>query len=237
MANFHSLISIKASKFRSANGLSESQPIDLKSLLLRLNVLTLFRPLSDDFSGMCIKSENNRFMLINSNNAAGRQHFTIAHELFHLFEEDDFFPHKCNPGMSKNVSEKNADAFAAELLMPTTGLWEMIPEHELRTKKISIATILKTEHYYSVSRAALLFRLQNIGLINKEHRVKLSAHPIATARTYGYDASLYRKANEGLVIGDYGEKARTLFENGKISEGHYLELLSKISNNEPFEED
>ena len=36
--------------------------------------------------------------------------------------------------------------------------------------------------------------------------------------------------NENLVIGDYGEKARSLFENEKISEGHYLELLSLIQN-------
>jgi hypothetical protein len=49
-----------------------------------------------------------------------------------------------------------------------------------------------------------------------------------TAREYGYDVSLYNLGNEGLVIGDFGEKARKLFDAEKISEGHYLELLHKI---------
>jgi hypothetical protein len=39
---------------------------------------------------------------------------------------------------------------------------------------------------------------------------------------------LYEKGNEGVVIGDFGEKARRLFELEKISEGHYVELLNMI---------
>ena len=42
---------------------------------------------------------------------------------------------------------------------------------------------------------------------------------------------IYEAANEGLVIGDFGEKARNLFDKEKISESHYMELLSKISIN------
>ena len=33
----------------------------------------------------------------------------------------------------------------------------------------------------------------------------------------------------GLVIGDFGEKARLLYESEKISEGHYIELLNMIT--------
>ena len=32
-----------------------------------------------------------------------------------------------------------------------------------------------------------------------------------------------------LFIGDFGEKARILFESERISEGHYMELLNMIS--------
>lgn len=39
---------------------------------------------------------------------------------------------------------------------------------------------------------------------------------------------LLDSGNEGRVIGDFGEKARKLFEADKISEGHYRELLHKI---------
>ena len=160
---------------------------------------------------MCLKdSSEHRFMLINSNQPQGRQHFTIAHELYHLYIEDKPTPHKCNPGYgSKNLTEQCADMFASSLLMPEAGICQLIPETELKTKNISIATVLKLEHYFSVSRQALLYRLLNIG----------------------YDTALYEPANEGLVIGDFGEKARHLFEQEKISESHYIELLHKININ------
>ena len=48
------------------------------------------------------------------------------------------------------------------------------------------------------------------------------------AAEYGYDLALYQPGNEGVVIGDFGEKARLLFEQERISEGHYVELLNLL---------
>ena len=45
----------------------------------------------------------------------------------------------------------------------------------------------------------------------------------------GYDRSLYQSGNEGLIIGDFGAKARELYDKEKISEGHYMELLNMIN--------
>lgn len=225
------IIEKQVSAFRADNGLSASEPVSLKSLLLKLNVLSVFRPLSESFSGMCLKDNSeHRFMLINSNHPRGRQHFTIAHELYHLFIETRPTPHKCNPGYSKNSVEQSADMFASSLLMPEAGVCQLIPEHELKKKDISIATILKLEHYFSVSRSALLYRLLNIGIITENTRSKLAEIKVKySAMCFGYDTALYEAANEGLVIGDFGEKARNLFDQAKISESHYMELLHKIS--------
>ena len=86
---------------------------------------------------------------------------------------------------------------------------------------------------FSVSRSALLYRLLNIGLISENTRSQLAEIGVKySAKCFGYDTALYEAANEGLVIGDFGEKARNLFDKGKISESHYMELLSKISINE-----
>ena len=91
------IIERQVAEFRADNGLSASEAINLKSLLLKLNVLTIFRPLSDNFSGMCLKDgSGHRFMLVNSSHSRGRQHFTIAHELYHLYIESKPTPHKCN---------------------------------------------------------------------------------------------------------------------------------------------
>lgn len=232
------IIEKQVAEFRIDNGLSLSEPITLKSLLLKLNILTVFRPLSENFSGMCLKDNSgHRFMLINSNQPRGRQHFTIAHELYHLFIEKKPTPHRCNPGNnSKNLTEQYADMFASSLLMPEVGICQLIPEVELKTKNISVATILKLEHYFSVSRSALLYRLLNIGIISESVRSRLAEIGVKkSARCFGYDTALYEAANKGLVIGDFGEKARTLFEKGKISEGHYIELLHKINIDETQE--
>lgn len=225
------IIERQVADFRTDNGLSSSEPITLKSLLLKLNVLTVFRPLSDNFSGMCLKDgAGHRFMLINSNQPRGRQHFTIAHELYHLFIEEKPTPHKCNPGFSKNSVEQCADMFASSLLMPEAGICQLIPEKELKNKEVSLPTILKLEHYFSVSRSALLYRLLNIGIITEKKREELAEIKVKySARCFGYDTALYEAANEGLVIGDFGEKARNLFDQGKISESHYMELLHKIN--------
>lgn len=223
-----------AEKFRTGQGLSLSEPINLKSLLRKLAILTVYKPLSDKFYGMSLKSQSGmRFILINSENAKGRQHFSIAHELYHLFFDEDPKPHVCGNCDSKIVSEQNADKFASALLLPYQGLIHFIPNDELTSKKISLATVIKTEQYFSVSRLALLVRLKDCSLISNTVFEELNMIPVKeSAKQYGYDTALYNKGNEGLVIGDFGEKARLLYEKEIISEGHYLELLNKISSNE-----
>ena len=112
------------------------------------------------------------------------------------------------------------------------------PARELKSKNISLATVLKLEHYFSVSRSALLYRLLNVGLLTNATRAALADEPVKhSALCFGYDTALYDSANEGLVIGDFGEKARSLFEQEKISEGHYWELLNKINTNAAKEDE
>ena len=219
----------QASRFRQFAGLSDSEAVNLRSLLLKLNVLTLFRPMSDSFSGMSLKGNGQLFMLINSNQPRCRQHFTIAHELYHLFIEDNPVPHRCQAGGKKNESEQCADAFALMFLMPADAVRQMIPEDELKQGKVSLATALKLGQYFGASHAAVLNRLSDLNLIGRNEREQLFGISVKRAcREHGYDTSLYESGNEGRVIGDFGEKARKLFEADKISEGHYLELLHKI---------
>jgi len=223
-----------AKKFRSDNDLSQTESINLKSLLRKLNIFTLYKPLSERFYGMSLKSKSKDcFILVNSNNARGRQHFTIAHELFHLFYDENPLPHICNEeNDGKNIAERNADSFASALLMPYDGLIKTIPADEIKGA-ISLATIIRIEQYFSVSRKALLIRLKTKGLLTQKEYDFFDKIPVQeSAKQYGYNTALYNKGNEGLVIGDFGEKARYLYDLGIISEGHYLELLNKIESNE-----
>ena len=119
--------------------------------------------------------------------------------------------------------------------MPYEGLKKYITYDDRAQGSITLASIISTEQYYSVSRSALLIRLKTKGLISNKAFLEFIQIPVQeSAKQYGYDTALYKKGNVGLVIGDFGEKARDLFEKGIISEGHYLELLHKIT---PQDED
>ncbi len=219
-----------AERFRFAQGIAPCEPINIKTLVRRLGITAVYRPLSETSYGVgCKSSDGKLFILINSNNCRGRQHFTAAHELYHLFYEEHPVPHMC--GVTVTSEEKNANRFASSLLMPKGGLLMMISAEEIASNTVSLATVLRMEQYFRVSRASLLFRLKDLNLISVKWQKELESYPVKdSARAYGYDLTLYEKGNEGLVIGDFGEKAKRLFDLGKISEGHYVELLNMISN-------
>lgn len=219
-----------AAQFRIKNGLSLSEPPNAKTLLRILNIITLYRPLSDKLYGFSMKSadEKWRFMLINSNNTRGRQHFTIAHELYHLYCENTPHPHFSKDGFTAE-SEKSANLFAGALLMPKCGLLQAIPYEELSVGNISLATTIAMEALYQVSHSTLLIRLKELKLITKEQYENLfSVKIIQEAKMMGYDTNLYKNGNHGLILGDFGAKAKRLYDSEIISEGHYLELLNKI---------
>lgn len=222
-----------ADRFRAEYGFSSTEPINAKTVLRRLNILTMYRPLSENCWGLSLKSHesNHFFMLINSNSTRGRQHFTIAHELFHLLYEDNPVPHFCNNSLEKDASEKNADMFASCLLLPRQGVLLNCPKEEILSKSISMGTVLKIEQFFGVSHQSTVYRLKKLGLISEDLLQKyLKVNIKQIAYEYGLDQSLYNPGNENLIIGDFGTKARELFEDEKISEGHYLELINLISN-------
>lgn len=228
IGNYH--LQRQAAEFRIKNGIGSCEPIRMRSWLSKLNVLTVFRPMSPSFCGMALKHGEDKFILVNSNHSLGKQHFTIGHELYHLFVQDNFTNMVCSTGKfnKKDKVEYEADCFSAYLLLPEDCILALIPNEELSKNKISLATIVKIEQYFACSRVALLFRLDSMGLIDLEKYERYKTNVKNSALAYGYDKALYEKGNENLVIGEYGRKAKKLFENEIISEAHYVSLMSDI---------
>ena len=113
--------------------------------------------------------------------------------------------------------------------MPKAGIMKSISDEELTTGKISLTTVLNLEALYGVSHMAMLIRLKELKLISPALLESYqSIRVIKEAELRGLDVSLYKSGNEGVVIGDFGAKARELFDKDIISEGHYWELLNKI---------
>lgn len=227
----------RANEFRILQGIGLNDCVPLKSLLYKLDVLTVFRPLSDSLSGMAIKitdqGSTNRFILVNSNKSVGNQHFTICHELYHLYVQDDFTSQVCQTGrfLKTDREEYNADVFASHLLLPEQGIKSLIPDKEFGKNKISLSTILKIEHFFCCSRAALLYRLKEMKIIDRELYDQYAVDVKREALQTGYNIDLYQPGNHNLVVGDYGPIARDLFENEKISENFYFTLLMELGMN------
>ena len=221
----------KANQFRNDAGIGLKEPIPFKAIFLKLGIICVYKDLSGKFSGMSIKVGENMFILINSCHPIGRQNFTICHEFYHLFMEEHFQSHRCIAGEfnKQNKTEYNADRFASYLLMPEDGLLELIPDAELKRKNlITLTSFLRLEQYYSCSRTALLYRLSSLGLIDVDKYEEYKNNVSKEAIKHGYDASIYLPGNKDLVFGDYGEIANKLFDNEKISESHYAQLMLDI---------
>jgi hypothetical protein len=75
---------------------------------------------------------------------------------------------------------------------------------------------------------ALLFRLDGMGLIDFSKYQEFTKGVQHSAELLGYDPSLYEKGNGGLIIGDYGSKAKKLFDQEIISESDFISLMNDI---------
>lgn len=223
-----------ALKMRAEAGLNPTEPIHTKTMLRKLGIMVIYRPLSEKACGLSMRSADGKgkFMLINSNNSRGRQHFTICHELYHLYYDEEPKPHICvTAGMEKSPAEINANAFASALLLPQAGVLQSIPSAEIKNRNISIATMLRLEQLFGVSHQSLCYCLRHLRLLTEEElqdHLAESKEIQQIATEYGYDLSLYQSGNKDVVIGDFGTKARLLFEQERISEGHYVELLNLL---------
>lgn len=217
--------------FRSKNNLSTVEPVNVKSLLYKLDIITVFKPLSREFSGMSLKTDDYRFMMINSDHAIGKQNFTICHEFYHLFFQNDFSSVICsaNEFDKSDDIEYTADCFAADLLLPEFGIIDLIPPEEKRFNKITIDTLLKIEHYFLCSRTALLYRLKTMNLINSEFYKIHSKKVLQSAIIHGYSTELYKPTKGNIeVIGNYANLVNKRFQEDSISEGHFRDLIQDI---------
>lgn len=230
MRDIQQIIEKNATDFRIQNGLSPFDSINLKLLLLKLHVSSYFKPLSDSFSGMALNSEGDLFILINTSQSVGRQNFTICHELYHLFIQEDFSAettYKVGQYDKHNINEYKADLFASYVLMPKDGILSIIPDEELESQ-ISLDTIIKLEQFYQVSRSSMLYRLKTLKLINNSLYERYSTGVVRSARRRGYSTTLYHPSNQTEFISNYGDLANKLVEKRAISEGDYFNLMMDI---------
>ncbi len=133
--------------------------------------LHIGRAASKDFSVLLIRKDGAALIGINSTENPRRQRFTIAHEIGHFFlhpQKDVLVDYRSNSkGTHRTPKEKEADIFAASLLMPRQELIKDFMKvaggvltDEEQTKKV--VSLLATK--YEVSGEAMNIRLLGLGI-------------------------------------------------------------------------
>jgi len=225
-------INSEAINLRREFGEDANSPIDIFSLIHGYNDLTLvFYPMSNHVSGMCIRDRNNKIIGVNSNSNYGRQRYTIAHELYHLFYHKDFKSIVCSKDLeaSKTIEEKEADMFASYFLAPYESLAFFIEKTIKKdSEQLELEDVVKIEQHYGLSRQATLWRLINDKHLTYDKVESMKTGIIASALKFGYDDRLYVPTPEYkqyAVYGKYIKRIEILREKGFISTGKYEELL------------
>ena len=217
---------------RKEFGEDTNSPIDIFSLIHNNDNLTIvFYPMSSRVSGICIRDGKNKIIGVNSTSTYGRQRFTIAHELYHLYFHEDFESVVCfiDLEMNKSPEEKEADVFASYFLAPYEALSYFISNKLQKGKQeLEIEDVVKIEQHFGMSRQAILWRLKNDGYLSPEKADTMKTGIIVSARKLGYDDKLYIPTpvdKQYATFGKYVRLAEELKTKELVSTGKYEELL------------
>lgn len=221
----------KALRLRKELGEDPFSPINILTLAHSIDKLTIvYYPMGDRISGLCIKGDGTRVIAINSAMTLGRQRFSMAHELYHLYYDDDESTSVCAKIIGAGTEkEKEADQFASYLLMPPDALSEKIEQlKKSSSDKLSIHDVVRLEQYFGVSRQAILNRLLGEKEITREEADSMRQNVMLSALSIGYGDTLYKptpKEKQYKTYGHYIRQAEKALEQGLISNGKYEELL------------
>lgn len=148
----------------------ESPPVDLDAVARRLDVEIRRMDLEPDVSGILYRTPERRVIVVNAAQSLARQRFSIAHEIGHLLLHRGEAVHvdagfKVNlrdarSSSAEDVEEVEANAFAANLLMPADWLRQDVEHSSLDLADDDALSALAAR--YGVSTQALAFRLATL---------------------------------------------------------------------------
>lgn len=150
-------------------------PVPVEHVAAALGLTVERGRFGDDISGLLVMHDGRGIIGVNADHAATRQRFTIAHEIGHfvlhrnamqVFIDHQFFtPYLAafRDGTSSTGSdrlEREANAYAAELLMPADLLGHAVAGLELEAADEEVIATLASR--FQVSKQAMTIRLVNL---------------------------------------------------------------------------
>jgi Zn-dependent peptidase ImmA (M78 family)/DNA-binding XRE family transcriptional regulator len=133
----------------------------------RLGILVLMVDAFEGISGAACRLPDLDVVLVNRNEAPGRRHFDLAHELFHILTWEAMPPEHSEEAteFSRNRVEQLANNFASALLMPSRIL-ERFGDWSSHQGGGLIALLKKAAEALQVTASALKWRLVALGRLS-----------------------------------------------------------------------
>lgn len=222
-------INADAIELRRSFGEDVYSSVEIFSLLNSAEDITVvFYPMSNRVSGVCLRDGKNNIIGINSKQTLGRQRFTAAHELCHLYYHDAVTGMICIKEENVKVDplEKEANLFASFFLAPYEALNSFIKKKADR--EFEIKDIVKIEQHFGLSRQAVLWRLIDDGYLSFKRAETMRSGIASSAKKYGYSTELYfppPEEKQYMTLGKYIKMAEELRDKELVSKGKYEELL------------
>jgi Zn-dependent peptidase ImmA (M78 family) len=151
----------------------EDAPVPVEQVARWLGAEVVYRAFEGDVSGMVYRNDKEKVIGVNSSHPPNRQRFTVAHEIGHLILHKgqhmyvDSFGGRVNwRDGARDKAEAEANAFAAELLMPRIFVERAVAlemEHPPASPKQLVTTMARR---FRVSQLSMQFRLENLGILD-----------------------------------------------------------------------
>jgi Zn-dependent peptidase ImmA (M78 family) len=209
-------------------GLQSIEYCDVDRAVNSLGITCVKRPLESAMSGATLKTDRVSVILVNTAKTLGHQHFTIAHELYHCLHDEHLVNTACRVESFERASysEQVADLFAVHLLMPEDAIVNQLRLRKQQGAVLGLADVVYLEQFFSVSRRAMCWRLNDLRLMTREQSNQWCINVVQSARLMGKNTALYLPTNDRALVSDYAEKAAEALEKDLITESRYEELLA-----------
>ena len=222
-------LSTKSQELRELLGEDANSPVDIFALANQIEGLTIvFYPFGENISGMCVRDNEIKLIAINSLMSYGRQRFSFAHELYHLYFDNESGFNVCAKRLnSKSENEKCADQFASYFLAPYKSLRAAI-KRVAGDGILSMQRVIALEQYFGMSHLAMLWRLVSEGYLPSDKVEDYSSGVMSMARYLGYDDKLYKPTpveEQKRTYGYYLKQVEVLRQKDLVSSGKIDEML------------
>jgi Zn-dependent peptidase ImmA (M78 family)/DNA-binding XRE family transcriptional regulator len=158
-----------AAELRQRLGLGLAPILNLVSVLeMEMGVRVYVRRLPPTISGLFAFDESiGACILLNASHPRERRNNSAAHETGHLIATRQK-PEVLHSGEEENSREERyANAFARALLTPARAVMQKFADVTAGADKLTRKHIIVLAHYFGVSRHAIVFRLEELGLTKR----------------------------------------------------------------------